>query len=144
MKHFGSVAEYSKERSDNMMREYDNLLRELRHIEMPDVYERIAKSPAQRFFVSDTRAAVVVATIMKGDNTALDKMNPLKKEMYLEIYKRVKEIQKQRPNLGIIDLCALATQQPAPKFYLTPGSVKIMVCKARKQWMKRKQQGLQL
>lgn len=141
MKHFGSKMVHSAERSDEMMREYDKLLRELRHIEMPDVYQKIASSPSSRFWVSDTRAALVVATIMKGDNTALDKMNPLKKEMYLEIYRRTKEIQRTHPHLSLSELCARVVMQPAPKLYLTPGSVKIMVCKAREKWKERKRAG---
>lgn len=55
--------------------------------------------------------------------------------MYEEIYNRVFKLQEECPELTISELCAKVIAQPAPKFYLTPGSAKVMVCKARKQWI---------
>ena len=48
------------------------------------------------------------------------------------------------PELTISELCAKVIAQPAPKFYLTPGSAKVMVCKARKQWIQEKWKRLRL
>ena len=45
---------------------------------------------------------------------------------------------------GYKELCAKVIAQPAPKFYLTPGSAKVMVCKARKQWIQEKWKRLRL
>lgn len=58
--------------------------------------------------------------------------------MYEEIYNRVFKLQEECPELTISELCAKVIAQPAPKFYLTPGSAKVMVCKARKQWIQEK------
>ena len=49
-----------------------------------------------------------------------------------------------RAALIISELCAKVIAQPAPKFYLTPGSAKVMVCKARKQWIQEKWKRLRL
>lgn len=99
--------------------------------------------PSRRFWVSDIRAALVISAMIRGE-TDLNTMWPLKKEMYEEIYSRVLTLQEEHPELTISELCAKVIVQPAPKFYLTPGSAKIMVCKARKQWIQEKWKKLRL
>lgn len=135
MKNKGAIMEYSRERLDDLMRVYDEYISSCKHIRMPEVYSKIVEMPARRFWVSDIRAALVISAMMRGET---HKMQPLKKEMYEEIYKRVLELRDSRPTLTISQLCAIVIAQPAPKFYLTAGSAKIMICKARKEWTKKK------
>ena len=99
--------------------------------------------PSRRFWVSDIRAALIISAMMRG-KTDLSTMCPLKKEMYEEIYNRVFKLQEEYPELTNSELCAKVIAQPAPKFYLTPGSAKVMVCKARKQWIQEKWKRLRL
>lgn len=129
--------EYSKERLDDLMRAYDEYISSCDYIRMLDVYKTIVNMPSRRFWVSDIRAALVVAAMMRGE-VRLDKMCQSKREMYEEIYQRVKILREQHPDMTTSELCAIVVMQPAPKFYLTPGSAKIMICKARKEWIKRK------
>ena len=105
---------------------------------MPDVYNNIVNMPSRRFWVSDIRAALVISAMMRGE-ARLDKMCASKREMYEEIYRRVAIMREKYPDKTTSELCAMVVIQPAPKFYLTPGSAKIMVCKARKEWIRRKQ-----
>lgn len=130
--------EYSQERSDDLMRAYDEYIQSCDYIRMPDVYNNIVNMPSRRFWVSDIRAALVVAAMMRGD-AHLEKMCQSKREMYEEIYRRVAIMREKHPDKTTSELCAMVVIQPAPKFYLTPGSAKIMVCKARKEWIRRKQ-----
>ncbi len=118
---------------DDLMRAYDNYIETCGYIRMPDVYGSIVNMPSRRFWVSEIRAALVVAAIMRGEN-CLDSMLPMKREMYEEIYRRVLALRAEYPEESTSELCAMVVERPAPKFYLTPGSAKIMVCKARKQW----------
>lgn len=143
MKHKGAIMEYSKERMDDLMRAYDEYVSSCAYIRMPEVYRVIVNMPSRRFWVSDIRAALVISAMMRGE-TDLSAMWPLKKEMYEEIYSRVIALRKISPELSVSELCAKVIVQPAPKFYLTPGSAKIMVCKARKQWMREKKKRLRL
>lgn len=143
MKHKGALMEYSKERSDDLMRAYDEYIKSCNFIRMSDVYNNIVNMPARRFWVSDIRAALVVSAMIRGE-AHLEAMWDLKREMYEEIYRRVIELRKHCPKSSISELCAMVVVQPAPKFYLTPGSAKMMVCKARKEWIRRKQQRLRL
>lgn len=141
MKHKGALMEYSHERSDDLMRAYDEYISSCRYIHMPEVYHSIVNMPSRRFWVSDIRAALVISAMMRGE-LLLDKMCQSKREMYEEIYRRVVIMREKHPDKTISELCAMVVIQPAPKFYLTPGSAKIMVCKARKEWQRRKQQRL--
>lgn len=130
--------EYSQERSDDLMRAYDEYIQSCDYIRMPDVYNNIVNMPSRRFWVSDIRAALVISAMTRGE-ARLDKMCASKREMYEEIYRRVATMREKHPDKTTSELCAMVVIQPAPKFYLTPGSAKIMVCKARKEWIRRKQ-----
>lgn len=142
MKHKGAKMEYSEERICDLMRAYDKYISSCDYIRMPEVYNIIVNMPSKRFWVSDIRAALVVSAMMRGE-ARLDEMWPLKKEMYEEIYRRVLVLREDRPELSISELCSMVVAQPAPKFYLTPGSAKMMVCKARKKWIQEKWKRLQ-
>ncbi len=138
MKHKGALMEYSQERSDDLMRAYDEYIQSCDYIRMPDVYNNIVNMPSRRFWVSDIRAALVISAMMRGE-ARLDKMCASKREMYEEIYRRVAIMREKHPDKTTSELCAMVVIQPAPKFYLTASSAKIMVCKARKEWIRRKQ-----
>lgn len=129
--------EYSQERSDELMRAYDDYIESCEYIRMPEVYNTIVNKPCSRFWVSDIRASLVVSAMIRGE-AQLHKMRSLKREMYEEIYRRVMVLREDHPEKSIPELCAVVVMQPAPKFYIEPGSAKIMVCKARKEWIKRK------
>ena len=136
MKHHGAIMEYAEERIKDLMRAYDEYISSCVHIRMPDVYAAIVNMESMRFWVSEIRATKVIYAMLRG--VPLKGMRPLKREMFEEILKRVLDLKKRRPGLTIRECCCIVVAQPAPKFYLTPGSAKIMVCKARKKWMQEK------
>ena len=70
--------------------------------------------------------------IIKGKHPYY-KMRPLKREMFQEIHKRVVELKTKNPNWSINKCCEIVVAQPAPKFYLSAGSIRIMICKERKK-----------
>ncbi len=135
--------EFSQERSDDLMRVYDEYIASCKYIRMNDVYKCIVNMPSRRFWVSDIRAALVVSAIGRGED-CLKEMLPLKREMYMEIYQRVMGMRNKFPNMSISELCSIVTMQPAPKFYLTPGSAKMMICKTRKKWKEKKRKMMNL
>ena len=132
MKPRGSHYEYEDQRNDNLMEVYHEIIVKANHVRMPDVYEQVANSPSRRFWVSEERATIVVSSMMRGDS--LDRMRPLKREMYNEIYRRAMALRDKSPKMPISQLVAQVVEQPAPKFYLTPGSAKVLICKIRKEW----------
>lgn len=134
--------EYAEERVRDLMRAYDEYISSCAYIRMPDVYRAIVNMESKRFWVSDTRATKVICAMLRG--VRIDGMRPLKREMFEEIFRRVMDLRERRPELSISECCAMVVEQPAPKFYLAPGSAKIMVCKGRKKWLREKLRRLRL
>ena len=132
MKPHGSHFEFEQQRNDDLMTVYHETIVNADFVRMPDIYEKVANSPSQRFWVSEERAAIVVCAMLRGDK--LTNMRPLKREMYNEIFSRVMKLRKQNPATPISKLVAIVVEQPAPKFYITPGSAKVQICKIRKEW----------
>lgn len=128
--------EYTAERIEDLMRAYDEYISSCEYIRMPEVYANIVNMKSRRFWVSDVRATKVVYSMFRG--VPLKNMRPLKREMFEEIFRRVVAMKKEHPERSIRTCCCIVVAQPAPKFYLTPGSAKIMVCKSRKKWINEK------
>lgn len=137
MKHKGARMEFHRERTEDLMRAYVEYVSSCGKVSMSDVYRKIVDMPSSRFWVSDTRAAVVMSAVLRGE-PVLERMWSLRREMYTEICRRVMKLRSQRPDMTVPQLCSAVVSQPAPKFYLTPGSAKMLICKARKEWKKRK------
>lgn len=131
MKKTGASFEYERERDDDLLRVYRDAIHAASHIHMPDILNAVVNTPSKRFWVSEERAAVVVARMLKGDTCP--HMRPQKREMFNEILRRVKEMRRQHPDMTIAMLVFHVVRQPAPKFYLTPGSAKVILSRIRKK-----------
>lgn len=132
MKPHGSDCEFKQQRNDDLMRAYHELIKSTRYIRMPEIYRKVVNMPSSRFWVSEERAAIVVAAMMRGEMPK--KMRPLKREMFDEIYRRVLKLREKNPQLTILQLVSQVVEQPAPKFYFTPGTAKVYITKAKKEW----------
>lgn len=137
-----STLEYTEERITALMEEYDRYIASCDYIRMSDVFAHIVNQPCSRFWVSNIRAAVVIARMMKGGS--LLSMRPSKREMFQEIFRRVCSLKEMHPSMSLFQLVAEVVAQPAPKFYLTPGSAKIMVYKTKKEWYAKKKRKMRL
>ncbi|NBH93234.1 hypothetical protein D1638_11575 [Muribaculaceae bacterium Z1] len=79
-KHFGSIVDFTRERNDDLMRAYREQLALANYIIMPEIFEKVAESPAKRFWVSEERAAVEVSRMLVGK--PFSRMRPNKREMF--------------------------------------------------------------
>lgn len=140
MKNFGSKSEYHLDRTRDLLCAYFRYLETCSRVSMPDVFKNVVEMPAARFWVSASRAAVVVACIIRGDK--LSYMRPNKREMFFEIHRRVMKLRRSCPNWSIPKLIETVIAQPAPKFYLAPGSARALILKARKKWFAEKSKRL--
>lgn len=134
MKNFGSTFEYEQQRNNELMKSYRASIERSTFIRRDEVLKATVNSPASRFWVSERRAAIVIARMIKGDK--LHYMRPLKREMFQEIYRRFLLLKDENPNASILHLVSLVVAQPAPKFYLEPGSAKVIISKNRKRRFK--------
>lgn len=132
MKHLGSEAEYSQERLKDILKAYHEYITSCEHIDITYICNKISKMPARRFWVSDIWASKIIAKIHKGEHPYY-KMRPLKREMFLEIYKRVLKIKQSHPEYCLYKCCSIVVQQSAPKHYLSSGTIKAMICKEKKR-----------
>lgn len=136
MKHFGSVCEFAEERADDLLKAYFVYIRSCHYLRMDDLLNAIVNMPASRFWISAPRAAVVISSMDRGD--ALEGMRPNKREMFREIYRRYLSLRGSFPNAPVARLVRIVVSQPAPKFYMSPSSAKIIILKARKSWFREK------
>ena len=131
MKHKGAEAVYSAERDKDLLRAYREVLTRHRHIYLPRVVEEVVSSPSKRFWVSEERAKIVLAEIARGNS--LERMNKTRRDMYMEIYRRVRLLQKEQPDLSLNRLIETVIEGPAPCFYLTPQSAKVILHRIKKK-----------
>lgn len=103
---------------------------------MSTLLVEVVNSPSKRFWVSEERATCVVAAMLRGERIDFIKSN--KMEMFKEIYRRVLALHDKYPKRSIKDLVFDVVRQPAPKFYLTPGSAKVLLCKIKKKWYQKR------
>lgn len=99
---------------------------------MHALFSHVVNSTSPRFWVSPWRASVVVSQLLRGHDTA--HMHPLKREMYQEIFSRFKNCRNARPDLSLSDIVSDIVLQPAPKFYMTIHSAKLLFYKHRNSW----------
>lgn len=139
MKHRGCVCDFSDDRDKDLLRAYRILLAESDVINS-DIYVRVVEMPSARFWVSEERAAVVVASMMNGNRLINHRQS--KREMFQEIYRRVMLLRTKKNEQSLYELVSEVVMQPAPKFYITPGSAKLYICRAKKKWYEERRKKL--
>ena len=131
MKHKGSKFEYQDERDKDLMRAYHEQIASCDTIVLSDIFRNVVEMPSARFWVSEERAAIVIAKMFRGDK--LEKMRPNAREMYFEIYKRVVSEMETYPDKSIAEIVFQVIRQPAPKFYLTPDTARVIVTRIKRE-----------
>jgi hypothetical protein len=130
MKYFGSILEFTEERNNDLLRAYRRQLARVKYIKTRDIFEAVVDTPSARFWVSEERATIVVAAMQRGDRLLY--MRPTKREMFQEIYRRYLILRDKYPSRTAPDLIMEVVHQPAPKFYMTPGSAHAIVCRIKR------------
>lgn len=129
MKKKGSISEFKKQRDEELLNAFKSQLHLLGVVESRQLFARAAQCTASRFWVSEHRAGVVVSQIYKGSR--LERMNPKRREMFFEIYRRVKELRDANPGMTLSEAVFRVVNSPAPEFYLTSKSARAMIYKIR-------------
>lgn len=113
------------------MRAYHEQIASCDTIVLSDIFRNVVEMPSARFWVSEERAAIVIARMFRGDK--LEKMRPNAREMYFEIYKRVVSEMETYPDKSIAEIIFQVIRQPAPKFYLTPDTARVIVTRIKRE-----------
>ena len=85
-----------------------------------EVYELVIQHPAPRFYIDPRRAHQVVSPMMRGDHSVLERLQPLKRQMYLDLYDKVMELSQKKGfwRKSLYYILKEAVMQPAPRFYI--------------------------
>ncbi len=137
MKRLGDVYELKGERDAELFRTFRLNLMQRGMVRLSECVGRTVLSPSSRFWVSRERATLVMYAMLRGKTT--ERMSPTRREMYGEIYRRLLAAREEHPGWSVAQLTDFVVRQPAPRFYLTPKSALVILCKIRKQWAGRKQ-----
>lgn len=132
VKYYGSIADFTSERNADLMRAYRQELAKAGYIVATEIFERIARSPSSRFWVSEKRAAVVISAMEAGRPLRIQSKN--KREMFEEIYRRYLIARKAHPRKSLYDLVSEIVNQPAPKFYFTPRTIGEFIYRIKEGW----------
>lgn len=105
-------------------------------INMNEIARLVVDMPTHRFWVSEERAAIVVSALINGRKLPHNMRNS-KREMFLEIYRRVMLLRKHNPLAPVSRLVALVVRSPAPKFYMLPRSAMDIIYKMKNGYYER-------
>ena len=117
------AATYKRLRKEHLLR-YGRISR-------PALNLAVANAPAKRFYVGEGSASRIISAMLGGKD--FPKMQPTKREMYLEILSRIRAKLRSQPNRSIPSLLEEILAEPAPKFYITPQSVNVILCRTKEK-----------
>ena len=142
MRQKGMTNLHNEERNLDLMRAYQAMLNESEGPIDPDsLYRQLVLMPSRRFWIGETCATDVIRKMRTG--WVPTKMTPTRREMYAEILARTEDYLRRHPGVHLQSAVRQVIAQPAPKFYLTPGTARVIVSKCRKQWYAEKFRRLQ-
>ncbi len=125
MRKHGSGFEYEIERNRDLLRARREALAS--RDDSMGIYRQIVSMPSRRFWVSEERAYIVIYRMVKHGADSIRQMQPMKQKMFMEIYRRVCQTMALRPNDSLYKIVFDVVNQPAPEFYLTSGSAKVII-----------------
>lgn len=131
MKSIGDKAEYIPARNKDLYEVYKRKVSETRQIRLLDVLGEVVKSPAKRFYIGERQAQVAVTSLLNG--RPVPGVRPERRRMYDEIYRRCLDAMSGGRAVPLAELVREVIAQPAPEFYLTPGSAKVILHYIRKE-----------
>lgn len=128
MKHKGSTFPYKSERDAELMRVFRKEMLSRCHTTVKDVFRTVADSPCSRLWITEERAAEVIKAMMAGRLRCISRF---KNEMYAELYARFIRMKEENPYIPFSKLVFVAVNSPAPKFYLSPSQVRLIISSIR-------------
>lgn len=119
------------QRNEELLSKFKQQLEKGDYTHTQDLFTNASLMPASRFFVSEQRTLVVIHQLLRGESIA--GMNRKRRQMYNEIFVRVKYILHNEPECSIPNAVWRVVNSPAPEFYLTPGSARRIIYRLRRK-----------
>lgn len=85
-----------------------------------EAWRQVVTHEAPRFYIDSRRAHLYISPMLRGDTSKIDKLSPLKREMYQELFKTVMRIWQEDKYYGksLNYVLQFAILEPAPRFYI--------------------------
>lgn len=132
MKKKGSTSDFATQRDKELYAAFRDILCNSRGVALADMFGMAAKRPASRFWVSEERAAQVVSWMLRGaSQEKIESMVAQRRAMFEEIYRRVRALMADDPSLCMTHAVNEVVASPAPEFYLSPKSARVIIYRIR-------------
>ena len=131
----GARQDYIDDRAADLMENYRAVVREGGCISLRQAFRRVIARPAKRFYVSSDRAYHVLLKMRKVGVNALHGMTKEHRMMFIDlwaVYQRMKRMPMFR-KASLYFLVDRAIGQPAPRFYITPETLKKIFYKWKRE-----------
>lgn len=85
-----------------------------------EAFRRVVEHPAPRYYIDARRAHQYISPLTRGDRSAIEKLSPLKRKMYEDLFETVLRLWQNSAYCGksLSFVLQFAVLQPAPRFYI--------------------------
>lgn len=92
---------------------------------MQDACAKAVKMPAPRFYLTAKQAYQVISPMVRGNFEHVNQFNPLRRDMYYELFDVVMKLTERREFIGksLWYIMPFAVTQPASQFFIKPHSL---------------------
>jgi hypothetical protein len=113
---------YRKERDRDFFNVCESIRRKYGavYVSVENIVKESICREAQSFYLHPGVYARIVHRVGKEQDIAWLE-NPVKKALYIEIYRRYLQIRKEHPSWNAMDCARIIAGQKAPRFYLSEG-----------------------
>ena len=111
---------HKEEMKNDLMRVYREVVGQYSCRNQTEAYELTVKHQAPRYYVDARWALQVISPMTRGDRSRLEKMSPIQRQMYEDLFEtvlRLKQVEKYWDS-SLYELVRHAIQEPAPRFYI--------------------------
>lgn len=140
MRKKGSIVQVKAQRDNELMEAYKRAVTASAAIRLDEVFRKAVETPCSRFWCSEERAYMVCLWIKAG--RSLEHMNPTRKDMFMEIFRRVEQLRNTATGESFYALVIRVVNSPAPRFYLTPKSAQVIVHHIKKKCLEERKKRL--
>ena len=124
-KHIGNTSPYTRMRDNDLRTAFKRVIAEQPFIDLMEALKITVKQTARRFYVSEERAYNRIRILIRRCD--MPRQLNARDRMFADILSRVKRLREEQPQLSLQSCVHRVIRQPAPEFYLTPESAKVIL-----------------
>lgn len=118
MRKLNSISDFTSERNAFLLSRVKAAFASMEVINMRHACELAVADPAPRFWVNECRAAIILRRMMRDQELA-GSMIPEKRDMYLLLLSRVREMARRRPGESFAQIVSDVVNSAAPCSFMS-------------------------